>query len=303
MFEDLAERGFQIEFHSHATAILSVDFPDAIGELETALGALSIPIEEIIGSGGGETKGTQRLRRALAELGWRKVNFTIDKSINGVRRESISHEVDHVRTFPDGRVIALEIEWNNKDPFFDRDLENFKRLHAEGAISVGVIVTRGASLQNDMIQLVRRFAEERNLASTDDLNTLGLTPTPRQRADVTRRMRGGSVPFTDAWPQSFVQDKYGAATTHWRKLEDRVHRGVGNPCPLLLIGLPSSIVTFDERLNVEAIAEGDEGEIGQDVFESNIGTDDYDPDQELREAQALRAEQERNIKDWENDQP
>jgi hypothetical protein len=30
-------------------------------------------------------------------------------------------------------VLALEIEWNN--PFFDRDLENFKRLHANGAIS------------------------------------------------------------------------------------------------------------------------------------------------------------------------
>ncbi len=262
MFENLAERGFQIEFHSHATAILSVDFPDAIGELGAALGTLSIPIEEIIGSGGGETKGTQRLRRALAELGWNKVNFTIDKSINGVRRESISHEVDHVRTFADGRVIALEIEWNNKDPFFDRDLENFKRLHAEGAISVGVIITRGASLQNNMVQLVRRFAAERNLLSADDLGTLGLTPTPRQRADVTRRMRGGSVPFADAWPQSFVQDKYGAATTHWRKLEDRVHRGVGNPCPLLLIGLPSTIVTFDEHLDVGAIAEGeDEQEI------------------------------------------
>jgi hypothetical protein len=36
MFEDLAARGFQIEFHSHATAILSVDFPYAIGELEAA---------------------------------------------------------------------------------------------------------------------------------------------------------------------------------------------------------------------------------------------------------------------------
>lgn len=258
MFEDLAARGFQIEFHSHATAILSVDFPDAIGELEAALGALSIPIEEIIGSGGGETKGTQRLRRALAELGWHKVNFTIEKRINGVQRESISHEVDHVRTFPDGRVIALEIEWNNKDPFFDRDLENFKRLHAEGAISVGVIVTRGSSLQDDMVQLVRRFATERGLESGDDLGSLGLTPTPRQKADVARRMRAGGATFADAWSLSFVKDKYGAATTHWRKLEDRVHRGVGNPCPLLLIGLPSSIVTFDEHLDVGAIAEGEE---------------------------------------------
>jgi hypothetical protein len=54
------------------------------------------------------------------------------------------------------------------------------------------------------------------------------------------------VPFPDAWASAFVQDKYGAATTHWRKLEDRVHRGVGNPCPLLLIGLPATIVTFNE---------------------------------------------------------
>ena len=32
------------------------------------------------------------------------------------------------------------------------------------------------------------------------------------------------------------------ATTHWRKLADRVNRGVGNPCPLLLLGLPASAV-------------------------------------------------------------
>ena len=52
-------------------------------------------------------------------------------------RESVSHEIDHVRTFESGARIALEIEWNNKDPFYDRDLENFKRLHADGAISAG----------------------------------------------------------------------------------------------------------------------------------------------------------------------
>ena len=55
-----------------------------------------------------------------------------------------------------------------------------------------------------------------------------------------------------------MQDKFGQATTHWRKLEDRVHRGVGNPCPLLLIGLPASTIIFGENLDVAAIAEGDE---------------------------------------------
>jgi len=53
--------------------------------------------------------------------------------------------------------------------------------------------------------------------------------------------------FANAWTDNFVADKYGEATTHWKKLADRISRGVGNPCPLLLIGLPSSIVTFDLR--------------------------------------------------------
>jgi Restriction endonuclease BglII len=260
MFESLSERGFQVEFLSHARAILSVDFPEAVNELEQALGRISIPIEEIVGSGGGEAKGTQRLRRALAELGWPKTIFTIEKRINEIPKESISHEVDHVRTFDGKGVIALEIEWNNKDPFFDRDLENFKRLHAEGAISAGVIVTRGASLQDEMVANVRRFAEERQLRTFDDLFAVPLSPTKRQRNDITRRVERGAE-FADAWAASFVQDKFGAATTHWRKLEDRIRRGVGNPSPLLLVGLPASLVTFGEGLDVGAIAEGDESAV------------------------------------------
>lgn len=247
MFDNLKARGFQIEFHSHAWAILSVDFPEALTELGAALEGLTIPIDEIIGSGGGEAKGTQRLRRTLSDLGWKKANFEIRKTINGVERESISHEIDHVRRFSNGKTLALEIEWNNKDPFFDRDLENFKRLHAEGAISVGVIVTRGASLQDRMKEFVARYADLNRVESFEELRRLGLNPTNRQEESVLRRVERDKNPvtFRDAWADQFVSDKFGAATTHWRKLEDRVHRGVGNPCPLLLIGLPDTIVTFD----------------------------------------------------------
>ncbi|MEJ8573212.1 BglII/BstYI family type II restriction endonuclease [Microbaculum marinum] len=248
MFETLKENGFQVEFLSHAKAILSEDFPEAVKELETVLADVKLPIEEVIGSGGGETKGTQRLRRALASAGWPKGTFRIEKKINDVTRESISHEIDHVRTFDNRGVIALEIEWNNKDPFFDRDLENFKRLHSEGAISVGVIITRGTSLQDSMRDFVLRFAQDRGLQALDDLAALELRPTKRQSDTVTRLLTRDRdpLPFPEAWSGVFVADKYGAATTHWRKLEDRVHRGVGNPCPLLLIGLPASIVTFGE---------------------------------------------------------
>ena len=239
--DGLVARGFDIAFHSHARAILGVDFPEALAELEEALSQATVPIEEIIASGGGEAKGTQRLRRALAARGWLKQKFTVEKRINSEPRESQSHEVDHVRLFADGKAIALEIEWNNKDPFYDRDLENFKRLHAEGAISVGVIITRGKSLQDNMRSLVLQFATMRKITGLDDLTSLDLAPTRRQRADYERRMKAGCS-FSEAWAASFVADKYGQATTHWKKLEDRVHRGVGNPCPLLLIGLPASIV-------------------------------------------------------------
>lgn len=51
--------------------------------------------------------------------------------------------------------VAYETEWNNKDPFFDRDLNNFAALHREGAIAVGIIVTRGPRLQDLITPVIR----------------------------------------------------------------------------------------------------------------------------------------------------
>lgn len=251
MFDSLIARGFEVRFESHARAILAADFPSAVRELESALVGATIPIEEIVAGGGGEAKGTQRLRRALDAQGWRKTSFKVEKRINDVPRESQSHEVDHVREFDlDGRVsrIALEIEWNNKDPFFDRDLENFKRLHADGAISAGVIVTRGRSLHAGLRGMVGRFVDERGIRNLEDLAKWGYSPTNRQRKAIEDRIARSAAdnPFRDAFVSIFVADKFGEATTHWGKLVDRIARGVGNPCPLVLIGLPDGIVTFDE---------------------------------------------------------
>lgn len=255
MLNTLHQQGFAIRFECHAAAILEMDFPEALDDIEQVLSAIQVPITEIVGSGGGETKGTQRMRRAFANCGWEKTNFEIAKTINGVPKESRSHEVDHVKAFANG-TLALEIEWNNKDPFFDRDLENFKRLHAEGAISVGIIVTRDASLHDKMYEFVLRFAREQKLGSLDDLGRIGLFPTARQRRAIQKRVERIRKPldFPTAWTDQFISDKYGEATTHWRKLMDRVSRGVGSPCPLLLIGLPESIVTFEIGSPEEMVA-------------------------------------------------
>lgn len=240
MFEELMKRGFQVVALHHAEAILIHDMADAVRELEAVLSDARISTEELIRGGGGEGEFTQRLRRALADgYGWRKHNFEIKKIVDGEEKESISHEIDHVKRFPLG-TFALEIEWNNKDPFFDRDLENFKRLHADGVISIGGIITRGETIQDSLREIVAGFARARGLNCIEALAEY-YSPTMRQRGLIERAAttRGS---FEDGWAHVFVADKFGEATTHWRKLEDRVRRGVGNPCPLVLIGLPRDIV-------------------------------------------------------------
>jgi len=136
LLDKLVEKGFEIQFESHAAAILEKDFPEALTDLEQALGTLTIPITEIIGSGGGETKGTQRMRRAFNNVGWHKFIFEIRKIINGTEREAISHEIDHVKDFGKYK-LALEIEWNNKEGrFWGRDLNGSRIAHKIGEIKL-----------------------------------------------------------------------------------------------------------------------------------------------------------------------
>ena len=239
---DLERVGFDVQAENHALAVLINDFPEPLSELCDALLNVRIADVELIKGGGGEASSTQRLRRSLTDRGWIKRNIVIRKTVDDIERAAISHEIDHVRRTDDG-AIALEIEWNNKDPFFDRDLENFQRLHSEGAISVGIIVTRGESLQNHMVDIVLTCAANHGVRGFDDLNRFGVTPTARQR----RMVRTDGDGFVEDWSRRFVQDKFGSATTHWNKLRERIGRGVGNPCPLLLIGIPAASI-YQDRL-------------------------------------------------------
>ena len=180
MLDKLKERGFEIQFQSHAAAILE-RATEALADIEKALLSFMSCIAEIISSGGGDQRH-QRLRKALTDLGWPFTVYEIKKTINGsCEGESISHEIDHVKAFKGGwegsKAIALEIEWNNKDPFFTVILRT--RLFAvEGAISLGIVITRGTSLQKGMREIVTRYAKDKGINSFDDLVRLG-TDLPR----------------------------------------------------------------------------------------------------------------------------
>ncbi len=240
-FPALTSLHFDLTSTYHADSILVGDFAGVFRELDVSIGSIRIPILEVVQGGGGEAKVTKRLRNRLNELGWTKWNFQIDKRVDGKSTYATSHEVDHVRFYEEG-TLALEIEWNNKDPFFDRDLDNFHRLHSDGAISVGIIVTRGSSFQESILNLVERFASENDIQTYDDLDAIGLTPTKRQIADIEKARKHGAVEFGKAWAIRLVADKFASSTTHWNKLVDRLNRGVGSPCPIVAIGIPIDVV-------------------------------------------------------------
>jgi len=126
----------------HATAVLERDFPEQWRDLLEVLSEFRLFRTEIEEPGGGRSPIAMRLDRAFQKRGWSEHAFKTSISVDEQSREKPTHKVDNVK----GRV-AIDPEWNNKDPFFDRDLNNFRTLFERGAISVGVIITRASELQ------------------------------------------------------------------------------------------------------------------------------------------------------------
>ncbi|MDQ2900380.1 MAG: restriction endonuclease [Acidobacteriota bacterium] len=99
--------------------------------------------KEYISVGGGRKSGVSlAIDGALYKRGWKEKQFDTKILIDGVPLASPTLSVDCFKG-----EVALEIEWNNKDPFFDRDLNNFRLLFDLRVISLGVFITRCDDLQ------------------------------------------------------------------------------------------------------------------------------------------------------------
>ncbi len=239
----LENAGFDVKTTNRAGAVLSHDFTVGFDSLTNILAATKMECGELLESGGNEAPPTGRLRETLNEAGWAKRSISATKAVDGVQKTSATHEIDHVRDCGQG-TIALEIEWNNKDPFFGRDLENFQRLHADGASSVGMVITRGKSLQDATRIILTKCAKVNNLNSVSDFKRLGIKePTANQQEKLQEADDSGFAEIAAAT----LCRKYGESTTHWNKLMERLTRGVGNPCPLLLVGLPLFCVRITKK--------------------------------------------------------
>lgn len=135
---------FEVHEWRHAVAILSSDFPDEWNELLAMMKEFRIPLDWISKPGGNKSAIADWVDDFLCvQRGWVEKKFDTSVKIDGNEYDSPTHKVD---CFKNG--VAVELEWNNKDPFFDRDLNNFRLLFDLRAVSVGVIITRCDELQD-----------------------------------------------------------------------------------------------------------------------------------------------------------
>lgn len=141
---------FEVHEWRHATAILERDFPDEWMDVCEVLTEFRLCRSYVIKPGGRKSQVSDWIDTALGRRGWMEKGFDTSVVVDGAKLNSPTHSVDCFKN-----RVALEIEWNNKDPFFDRDLNNFRLLFELRVVSVGIIVTRCDCLQKIFDELGR----------------------------------------------------------------------------------------------------------------------------------------------------
>jgi hypothetical protein len=147
--KDVLDR-YEIYEWRNAVGILETACPQEWAEIKRALLDFRLYRREIETPGGSRSSIVERLEAPLKNSGWVEKIFDTSIVVDGLIRKSPTHAIDCFK----GRV-ALEVEWNNKDPFYDRDLNNFRLLFDLRVIDVGVIITRSTHLQKIFTKLGR----------------------------------------------------------------------------------------------------------------------------------------------------
>ena len=133
---------YEVHEWKHACAILKQDFSSEWKDVIEVLTNFRFLRSWLTVGGGRKSKISEAIDSELYARGWVEKQFDTEIVIDTNRIESPTHQVDCFKN-----RVALEIEWNNKDPFFDRDLNNFRLLFELRAVSVGIIITRCDNLQ------------------------------------------------------------------------------------------------------------------------------------------------------------
>lgn len=144
LFPDHIRQKFRIDERHHATAILNADFSLEFNDLLAWLERFSLKRSAILTPGGGKSPIVSEIDDFFQETcgGWTKKRFDTQVVVDGEARDMPTHEIDNFRN-----QVGIEVEWNNKTEFYDRDLNNFRLLWQLNVVSVGVLIVRLTELQ------------------------------------------------------------------------------------------------------------------------------------------------------------
>ena len=164
LLPEFIRENYELHEWKHSCAILKEDFPEEWKDIISVLHEFRLYKSWITNPGGRKSQISEFLDSYLYERGWEEKEFKTQMVVDEHTMDTPTHKVDCFRN-----RVAIEIEWNNKDPFYDRDLNNFRLLFDLRAISVGVIITRCDGLQEIFNELGRGASYG---ASTTHMNKL-----------------------------------------------------------------------------------------------------------------------------------
>lgn len=141
---------YEVHEWRNGLAVLTAACPQEWTDIVAALSEFRMYATEIIKRGRNRSAIAIRIDSLLALRGWKTHSFDTKIVVDKNERRSPTHKVD---MFKGG--VAFETEWNNKDPFYDRDLNNFRLLFDLRVIQAGIIVTRTDELQQLVVELGR----------------------------------------------------------------------------------------------------------------------------------------------------
>lgn len=217
IFSDSLTEKFELFSYRNAAAVLAQGFPDHLADLVAALENFEITESMIRSPGGSKGPIAKYVDTLLEEKdGWQETRITADlhvKLMHAKRKDQVleeytrngfldGHRIDFLR----GRV-ALDLEWNSKDQTYDRDLYAFSAFYEAGAIDVGILLTRGSSLDTDYFRGLGKVLKKNGSEGDEE-----------------------------------VYKKFGASTTWMGKLLYRLDAGRNGGCPVLAIGITPKCV-------------------------------------------------------------
>ena len=107
---------YEVHEWRNATGILTTAHPQEWQDIQEALRAFKLYRSELVTGGGNKSKIAKRLDEVLiGQRGWKETQFDTSIKVDQQEIESPTHKIDCYKN-----RVALEVEWNNKDPFYDR---------------------------------------------------------------------------------------------------------------------------------------------------------------------------------------